>query len=411
MRRLARVTFKLAGALVACATTLLVALSVFVWVEQGRELTLPPPSGSFAVGRVTDAWIDESRVDAFAGDPATKQELVVWIWYPAARSEGARYAAYLPDEWRAALSEGGVALLRALTRDPARVVPHSVANGELSSDAATYPVVILRAGLAALTANYTTLAENLASHGYVVVGFDAPHRTFVVVMPDGRVIWRSPRADAEGVSGEAQSRLLTELLVAWTGDTQFVVDQLERLNASASSRFHGRLELNAVGVVGHSLGGAVAAQFCHDDPRCGAGVNLDGAPRGSVVQDGLRQPFMFLLSDHGEAADPDSRRISADINSIYERLPMDRRLRLVLKGADHFSFSDQILLTSRVVRGLFRLTGALTLEPRRGLAITAEYVHRFFDVHLKGAPPTHLVGPSPEYPELVFDADGHPQSR
>jgi hypothetical protein len=51
----------------------------------------------------------------------------------------------------------------------------------------------MRAGLADLTTDYTTLAEDLASHGYVVVGFDAPYRSGVVVLPGGRVIGRAPQ--------------------------------------------------------------------------------------------------------------------------------------------------------------------------------------------------------------------------
>jgi predicted dienelactone hydrolase len=33
----------------------------------------------------------------------------------------------------------------------------------------------MRAGGGGLTTDYTTLAEDLASHGYIVVGFDAPY--------------------------------------------------------------------------------------------------------------------------------------------------------------------------------------------------------------------------------------------
>jgi hypothetical protein len=39
------------------------------------------------------------------------------------------------------------------------------------------------------------------------------------------------------------------------------------------------------------------------------------------------------------------------------------------------------------------------LAPRRGLAITAEYVHTFFDVYLKDAPASLLNKPSERYPE------------
>ena len=87
--------------------------------------------------------------------------------------------------------------------------------------------------------------------------------------------------------------------------------------SDASGRFTGRLDMTRVGIFGHSFGGATAAQFCHEDSRCKAGIDVDGAPHGSVIQAGIRQPFMFLLSDHGHSSDPESRQIEADIQSIY----------------------------------------------------------------------------------------------
>ena len=74
----------------------------------------------------------------------------------------------------------------------------------------------MRPGLAALTTDYTTLAEDLASHGYVVVGFDAPYRSEVVVFPDGRVITRAPQNNADLVSGPQQEELANKLVQAWT---------------------------------------------------------------------------------------------------------------------------------------------------------------------------------------------------
>ncbi len=70
----------------------------------------------------------------------------------------------------------------------------------------------MRPGLAALTTDYTTLAEDLASHGYVVVGFDAPYRSEVVVFPDGRVITRAPQNNADLVSGPQQEDLANKLV-------------------------------------------------------------------------------------------------------------------------------------------------------------------------------------------------------
>ena len=265
----------------------------------------------------------------------------------------------------------------------------------------------MRAGLAALTTDYTTLVEDLASHGYVVVGFDAPYRSFVVVFPDGRVIARAPQNNADLVSGPLQEQLANKLAQAWSSDMGFALDQLERLNASdPSGRFLGRLDMQRVGVFGHSLGGATALQFCHDDSRCKAGIDVDGAPLGSVVADGVTQPFMFLLSDHkgeSDAGEPEAiRQAGANIHSIYDRLPDDRGLMIMIRGADHYRFSDDgaLLKSPLMMRGL-RTVGVVRLDGRRQVALTAHSISTFFDVSLKGAPAQQLKS-QPEYPEIEY---------
>jgi predicted dienelactone hydrolase len=177
---------------------------------------------------------------------------------------------------------------------------------------------------------------------------------------------------------------------------------LERLNTSdASGKFTGRLDMTRVGVFGHSFGGAQAAQFCHDDARCKAGIDVDGQPFGSVVQSGLHQPFMFLLSDHGDSSDPVSRQIEANIQSIYDRLPTDGRLRIAIRGANHFLFNDDgALLKSHIVLRTLRMLGIVGIDGRRQLAVTAYCVHSFFDVYLKGRSASELEISSALYPEI-----------
>lgn len=55
-----------------------------------------------------------------------------------------------------------------------------------------------------------------------------------------------------------------------------------------------RLDLAHLGIFGHSFGGAAAAQVCHMDARCKAGIDIDGDLFGDVVQTGLDKPFMVL---------------------------------------------------------------------------------------------------------------------
>jgi dienelactone hydrolase len=391
MRRALVLLVKVAGGLVVCGIAAVCLLLFLMWREHTTAVTLPLPTGSFAVGRTQFALKNSD----------TEEELAVWIWYPAERRQQPADD-YLPPRWRQALRDKQGTFMRSFfKRDPLVVRMHSQADAPIESEHQQYPVVLLRPGGSALTADFTTLAEDLASHGYVVVGFDAPARSFVFVESDGRVIGRAPANNVENANGNLADPVVGRLLMMWLTDMKAVVDQLQRLNEAPSGMFAGHFDLARLGAVGHSFGGAQALQFCHDDSRCHAAIDLDGIPFGSVVTDGLAKPAMFLLSDHSrEMEDPESHKVLRMIQNIYSRLP-EPRLYATIRRANHFSFSDQILLNSQTGVALLRLTGFPSLDGNRGLSISNEYVRTFFDVTLKGAPATALKRLSERHPEVA----------
>lgn len=382
-------------------TTVLLGMLMF---DHNRDTTLPTPTGSFAVGRTRLIWSDDSHPDTMAPQSGAKRELLAWIWYPAAPLQPSQTVdEYLPASWRIAMESRG--LLALLGRDLSRVQSHSFRDAEVSPQEHSYPVVLMRTGGAAPTTDFTSLNEDLASHGYVVVGFDAPYRSWVVVRSDGSVVERSPQNDMDLVSGRQADELANKLAKAWSSDTSFALAQLEKLNASdPSGRFQGKLDMQRIGMFGHSLGGATALLFCHDDRRCKAGIDIDGVPLGAAITEGITQPFLFVISDHsGETSDsetPDAiRNAGTNIRSIYDRLPRDQRLEIVIKGSNHYMFSDGALLKSPLVMSVLRALGIVKLDGRRQIAATAHYINAFFDVYLKGAPPAELKSPS-DFPEI-----------
>jgi dienelactone hydrolase len=394
---------------VVLALLAVAGIVLLLWLDHARETTLPTPTGPFAVGRTTYVWSDAAHSDPLA-PPGTKRELLAWIWYPAApRQPSQTVGDYLPVPWRMAIeSQSGVLFGKLLTRDLSKVRVHSIRDAEVSPQQGSYPVALMRTGGATLATDYTTLAEDLASHGYLVVGFDAPYRSWVAVLPDGTVIARAPQNDLDLVGGAQADQLADKLAQAWTADTVFALDQLEQLNTSdPSGKFLGRLDMRRVGVFGHSIGGATALQFCHDDSRCKAGIDVDGVVLGSVSREGITQPFMFVLSDHrGESTDaadtPEAiRRAGANIHSIYDRLPSDRRLMITIRGANHYMFSDAAMLKSPLLMRAMRTLGIMRIDGHRQLAVTAHYISTFFDVYLKGTPPADLKS-QPDYPEVEY---------
>src|SRR5208283_2065598 len=207
------------AALTLLAFAGLALLFALLWREHKTEITLPTLTGHFAVGRATDTWVNNAQRDELAPSPGAKREVIAWMWYPSETATTAAPAEYLPAAWRSALAKDlGVLMSRFLTRDLSLVRTHSTRDPDISPEQRSYPVVILRAGGGALTTDFTTLAEDLASHGYFVVGFDAPYRTFVVVLPDGRVVGRSPAYHVENANGNLADPVIGKLLQMWTAD-------------------------------------------------------------------------------------------------------------------------------------------------------------------------------------------------
>ena len=403
LRRAARVVAVLFLSALIGITGLLGWLSL----DHGRVTTLPAPTGSYEVGRVIYDWTDGARLNPYAPVAGAKQELAVWVWYPAAVTPSNRAAEYLPGYWRSAVEHHqGFVLVRLLSRDLSRVRSHSWTDADVSPQEAMYPVVVLRAGGGAMSSDYTSIAEDLASHGYVVVSMDAPYRTVITAFSDGRVAYRNTQSDFDSMPYAVGEKFATQLMGVWIEDVKFVLRQLQQLNVkNPAGRFKGRLDLERVGIVGHSLGGATAAQFCHDDAQCKAGIDIDGIPFGSVVQQSLHQPFFLILSDHRkEEAGPEPTVVEGKMESMYSKLPVETRWQAMIDGANHFTFSDQMFTKSPVMIAGLRMIGVMgSLKKRRGIEISDACVHTFFDVYLKGAPASQLTDLWSQYPELHAD--------
>lgn len=370
----------------------IIALTLFsFWIEIHSSITLPKPTGQYEVGRTTFHWMDSSRVDSLSPEPYSKRELIVWVWYPASVSKTDTIVPYDRAPWDKDNGEQAPFLFRAIfARDGKKIYPHSYQNPNLSDAQEKYPIFIMKSGIGTMATDYSTLAENLASHGFIVVGSDAPYSTFSVVMPDGRIIDRTH----EGNPGEAASitdestKILNRLVSIWTDDARFVLNKLEQINSSdTSSKFFNRLDTNSIGIFGHSFGGATAAQFCSTEPRCKAGINLDGSPYGSVIENGINKPFMFLLADHAKENDPISVNIKSNIKSIYNSISADKYW-FYLTGSQHFNFSDIPYQKEWLIMRLSGATGSI--GRRHGTELINSTVLNFFNVYLKGESKTQL---------------------
>src|SRR4030088_1608643 len=101
IKRLARRTLKGFAALAMLGAIGIAVLLLSLRLEHTTSVTLPTPTGPFAVSRSLYDWVDDANLDTLAPVPGTKRELLVWIWYPSTHGQSAAADDYLPAPLRA----------------------------------------------------------------------------------------------------------------------------------------------------------------------------------------------------------------------------------------------------------------------------------------------------------------------
>ncbi|MBN6034426.1 alpha/beta hydrolase [Amycolatopsis sp. 195334CR] len=357
---------------------LVVAASATPAVAAEASPRLLPPTGVLPVGSSTWHLVDSSRPDTWVPE-AGPRELMVSLYYPSSRPVGQRKQYMTPLESELLLKEGGISSLPydVLSRTRTHAVVDAPPVGR-------WPLVVLSPGFTKPRATLSGLAEDLASHGYVVAVLDHTYESVATTFPDGRV--------AECVACEITRPPDTAHLF-WkklhdgrAADVSFVID-------SVLSRWGRFVDPARIGMAGHSAGGAAGIPSMMADPRIKAGVNLDGRQDVSLAGP-LSRPFLFLGRE--EQYTPGASEQAGTWADAWSRLAGWKRW-LVVRGMTHASFTDVGLLGWQL-----GLDFGAEVPGDRASVLTRRYVRAFLDEHFRGGSAGLMDGPSARYPEVKF---------
>jgi dienelactone hydrolase len=310
---------------------------------------------------------------------------MVTLWYPAAPSDEPRARYMTPAESGLHLTSRGIGGVPPDMLSTVRT--NAVSDATPAGRERTLPLVVLSPGFTNSRSTLTGLAEDLASHGYVVTGIDHTYESFGTAFPDGRV--------TTCVAREARRRgpgFWEKVAAGRAADVSFVLGELTGPHPPWPGA--GLIDPSRMAMAGHSAGGAAAIAAMLADSRIRAGIDMDGATAAPIPDHGLARPFMFL----GKQANytPGGEGAVTTWERDWKLLTGWKRWLLVA-GAVHASFTDLALLADHI--GLDIGAG---LPGARALDITRAYVRAFFDQHLRGEPQALLDQPSPRYPEVTF---------
>jgi hypothetical protein len=227
--------------------------SLPVWPAPANAISLPVPSGAAAVGVAASGYPD------------------TLVFYPAVAGTGRGHKRYVDPVWAAAAG------LDPTQMD--RVVSSAQIDATPAPTNSPRPIVLLTPGWRSIVAFSTSLAEDLASHGYVVLA----------TQTDVAAEWSHPRS-----TNEDRTKRLTLLT--------HVLDFAETPSLPA---IVGPVDVNRIAVGGHSYAGTIAFDASITDRRISVMIDIDGSARGPTVRSPQPRPSLVLVTvDDGIPSDP-----------------------------------------------------------------------------------------------------------
>lgn len=411
-----------------------VFVAYLIWFQP--PIFFPKPTGQYAVGCKDFHWVDTSRNEIYAHDAAhPNRELMVKIWYPT--SAVAQLA--MADR---SLKLGGTNLVQKvlpekpttryqtdldyycktthpltwLTKHARPMYSYAQPNTTPIKETMPFPCVLFSHGYGETRESNTAYCEELASHGYIVVGMSHPYGSCFVQFPDGHSAHGLTEKTNTTVSKSFIQQHYEDLDI-WLHDVAFVIDQLETLAGQEGSTLYQSIDTKNIGIFGHSYGGAVAMQMCRQNPRIKAGVVLDGPLYGKEAIKTFDKPCMFILAQETmnmlkrpfsikakKAFGFESREAEFMFKGRY--MPAIKRFikamgsnahTFVIQEAGHLDFCDITLHKNNFFHKQ-DLVGSI--DGFRVTKIVNAYLVNFFDKYLKNKSSALLDGDDSQYPEV-----------
>lgn len=398
----------------------IVVLLVIGWVLPMAlpVFTLPQPRGPYAVGTEM-IYLETEQAESITKDPTDKRELMLKVWYPSeADVSSLKSEKYISD-----ISLSGFAMKYGLPPGALKYLDgvETYAYADIPVAKGPFPVLIFSHGYGSKAHGYYALLSEIASQGYVIINMNHSYESLGVSYPDGRDIYFDygyqqeiaaetmnviqPLIDAfkGGMSYEERHPIVRKTVLEyfegriqdrWANDMIIALDLLEKWNTVGL--LQNKLDLDKIGVFGHSVGGGSAGNVAMKDDRIKAAVNLDGIQWGNKIDSTYHIPYLYVAADWPAEHE--------DINShVYKFKSTDFFYETKLLKSGHPNFMDIPFMIP-----VQSLAGTGEIDPYLGTEIVTKLVSTFFDRHLKNAKDANLQNLGEQYDLLeltVFKGD------
>lgn len=338
-------------------------LCIALWYISPIIKPFPPLTGTYAVGLETLYFTNQQQAKLLE-TADTSVAIVGHMFFPADDNTELAKSPYFGFKKRIFLEKFSAffGLPKWVTQLLFRnIVTHAYADASVSLAKKSYPVVLFSHGLLGSSADmYSVLLAELASHGYIVIGLDHPYFNWVTLSSDGTAVDSDALARTfEKMSPMDQKEFQTQAIGIYKRNIGQVLDQLTILNQDKKSKLYHRLDLDRVGLLGHSAGGTASLEFCRNDNRCKAVIDLDGWYDQVIGYEPLKQPTLLIFGSKSvKVSEPTAEYLKRKELSREEYFKREQNIAehrrqfcasplcsmIVLPDVAHGDFGDSIFL-------------------------------------------------------------------
>lgn len=373
----------------------IVLLAVVGWALPSLlpVFTLPATTGPYKIGSQF-IYQETTLEEQITEDPSDTRNLMYKVWYPSEEVVSSlKSEPYLDQAGRE-----GFATKYGLPANALNYLDRVETNvyEGLPIAQGTFPVLIFSHGYGSNAYGYYSLLTELVSHGYIIINMNHTFESLGSTFPNGdkkyfdydfqyresnntmHQVEPLIKAFKDGLSYEDRHPIVRESLVnyyrgpaqgRWADDMIYTMDLLPSWNDSGFLK--GKMNLEKLGVFGHSNGGGAAGSVPIRDGRVKAAANIDGISWGNRVDTTYHIPFLYISADWPAEHE--------DINShVYLQKSTDYFYETKLMTSGHPNFMDIPFLIP-----VPALAGTGSIDPYLGMEITSRLVTSFFDRHLQ----------------------------
>lgn len=260
----------------------------------------------------------------------------------------------------------------------------------------TYPLVVFSHGSFGFRGSNASTVEELASNGYVVCSIDHTYHAFFTKETNGKIVivnngFLNDAIAATNGDFDAQTTYnkTQEWLQIRLGDMNLVLnDILDKAGKPNSDEVYRLINTDKIGLFGHSLGGATAAELGRERTDIDAAIVVDGTMLGEEVgfENGKEilndSPYPIpLLNIYNESHYKDAvENADTYVNMVATANAVDAR-QVVIYGAGHLNFTD-LPLFSPFLAGLL---GTGEVDRRYCIETMNQIILNYFNYYLKYA--------------------------